>query len=76
MDISQGRLPYDCFWFLDMFMSEQELAIQIAEIDRIQIYDMNFSKACEGEVLQQFTANSACANEKNTRLLDEGMQRP
>ena len=33
-------------------MSEEELAVEIAEVDRIKVDDMDFAKACEGEVLE------------------------
>lgn len=30
------------FGFLDMFMTEEELAVEIAQVNRVQINDMNF----------------------------------
>ena len=32
------------FGFLDMFMTEEKLTIEIAQVDRVQIHNMNFSK--------------------------------
>ena len=38
--------------FLDVLMSEQELSIEVAEVDRIEVYYVDFAKACEDEILE------------------------
>jgi len=35
-----------------MFMSEKELAVQVTEIDRVEIDQVYLPEACEDEVLQ------------------------
>lgn len=52
-------------------MSEEELTVEIAEIDCVEIDDVNFTKARQGKVLEQFAANAAGADEKDARLLKE-----
>ena len=49
-------------------MSEEELAIEVAKIDCIQVYDMNFAKACQDQVLEQLTSYTTGADHQNTRL--------
>ena len=51
-----------------MFMTEEELAIQIAEIDCVEIDNMNFTEPRKHEILQQFAADAPSADEKYTRL--------
>ena len=40
------------FRLLDMFVSKEELTIQVAQIDSVKINDVNFAEAGEDEVLQ------------------------
>lgn len=51
-----------------MFLSKEELTIQVAQIDRVQVDDVDFAEAGQDEVLEELTADSACADEKNARL--------
>lgn len=45
-------LLYQSFGLLDMFMSEKELAVEITEVDSIEIDDMNFAKTSEDKIFQ------------------------
>ena len=49
-------------------MSEEELAVQIAEIDGVKVDDMNFTEAGQYQVLQQFAAYAASSDEKDASL--------
>jgi len=51
-----------------MLMSEEKLAIQVAQVDGVKIDDMDFTEACEDEVLQDFAADAASADKEDTRL--------
>ena len=51
-----------------MLMAEEELAIEIAEIDRVKINDVNLTKTSEDKVFQQFTTNSTRSHHQYTRL--------
>lgn len=42
-----------------MLVSEEELAVQVAEIDGIEIDDVDFAVASEKQVLEEFTADAA-----------------
>lgn len=53
---------YDSFWLLDMFVSEEELAVEVAEVDCVEVDDMYFAEAGQGEVLEEFAANATCAD--------------
>jgi hypothetical protein len=33
-------------------MSEQELSIEVAEVDGIEVYYVDFAEACEDEILE------------------------
>ena len=49
-------------------MSKQELTIEIAQINSIEVDDVNFAEAGEDEVFQQLATDAACADKKNARL--------
>ena len=53
---------------LDVFVAKEKLAIEITEVNSVQIDDVNLPKAREDKVLQQFTANAPCADQKHARL--------
>lgn len=55
-------------WFLDMFLSKEELAVQVAEIDCVKVDDVNFTEAGEDKVLQKLAANSTSTNHQHSRL--------
>lgn len=43
-----------------MLVPEQKLAIEVAEINGIQIDDMYFSEPSKDEVFEQLTSNTTC----------------
>ena len=50
------------FGLLDVFMAEKELAIEIAQIDCVEIHDMHFSESSEDKVLKQFAPNPSSSD--------------
>ena len=63
-----GKLTYECLGLLYMFETKEKLAIQVTQIDCVEIDDVNFAKTGEEEVLQQFAADATGTHEKHTRL--------
>lgn len=53
-----------------MFVSEEELAVQVREIDGIEVDDAYLPKAAEDEVLEQFAADAARAHHEHTCLCE------
>lgn len=51
-----------------MLVAKQELAIQVAEIDGVKVDDVDFAKAGENKVLEQFAADAASSYHENARL--------
>ena len=51
-----------------MFMSKEELAIEVTQIDCVKIDDVNLTKAGENKVLEELTPNTSSSNKKYTRL--------
>jgi hypothetical protein len=51
-----------------MFVSEEELAVEVAEVDCVEIDDVDFAEASEGEVLEKFAADPAGADEEDAGL--------
>lgn len=52
-------VPYQCLGLLDVLIAEQELAVEVAEIDGVEIYNVYLAEAGEDEVLEEFAANAA-----------------
>ena len=41
-----------------MLVAEQELAVEVAQVDGVEVDDVDFAKAGENEVLEQLAANA------------------
>jgi len=57
-----------------VFVSKKELAVQVAEIDRIEIDNVDFSEACEDEVLQELASDASGAYHEHSALCDIGQR--
>ena len=53
-----------------MLVTEEKLSIQIAEVDSIQIDDVNFAEAGEDKVLQKLAANPPSADHQDATLMN------
>jgi len=58
-----------------VLVPKQKLAVQVAEVNRVQVNDVDLAKAREHQILQQFAANASGSHHENTRLLDMRLQR-
>lgn len=56
------------FRLLDVLMAEEKLSVQIAQVDCIEIYDVDFTEAEEDDVLEKLAADATSANHQDTRL--------
>ena len=56
-----------------MLVSEQELAIQVAEVDRIQVDDVNLAKAREDQILEELASDASSADHQDLRLENDKM---
>ena len=64
----ENTMAYQSLRFLDMFVTEKELAIEVAEVNGVQVDNVNLTKAGEDKILQELTADAASANHQNARL--------
>lgn len=60
------RITHDGFWLLDMLVSEEELTVEITQVDRIKIDDINMVKTCHDKVLEQFASYTASTDEQHS----------
>lgn len=51
-----------------MFMSEEKLAVEVGQIDRVEVDNVNLAKAVEHEVFQKLAADAASAHHEHPRL--------
>ena len=51
-----------------MLVAKQKLSVEVAEVDRVQVDDVDFAEAGQDEVLEQFASDAASAHHENARL--------
>lgn len=51
-----------------MLITEEKLAVEVAEVDRVKINDVNLAEAGEDKVLQELAADSSRADHQDARL--------
>ena len=61
-----------------MLMSEEELPVEVAQVDRVKVDDVDLAIAGKHQVLEKLAADAASTNEEDTRLgivntLDDGL---
>jgi hypothetical protein len=62
------KSTYQCLRFLDVLVAEQELPVQIAQINRVQVDNVNLSKASEHKILEQFAADATSSHHQYAGL--------
>lgn len=45
-----------------MLMTEQKLAVQVAQVDSVKVDDVNLAEAGQDEILEEFTAYASSAD--------------
>lgn len=60
---------------LDMLLTKEELTVEVAEVDGVQINDVDLTEAGENKILQQLAANSSSADHQNARLMNATISR-
>ncbi len=51
-----------------MLLAEEKLPVEIAEVDRIEVDNVDLAKAGENEVLEEFASDAASADHEHARL--------
>jgi len=68
LDLDRRILPFNLvfqsqrFWLVDMFSSKEELSVEVADINGVQINNGDPSESGERETLDELTANTASAD--------------
>lgn len=62
------RSPYQSLGLLDVLITKEKLAIEIAQVDRIQVHDVYLAKSSKHEVLEKLAANATSSHHKYARL--------
>ena len=60
---------------LDMFLTKEELTVEVAEVNGVQINDVDLAEAGEDKILQKLAANSTSADHQNARLVNATISR-
>jgi hypothetical protein len=61
-------MTYQSLGLLDVLVAKQELPIEVAQINGVQIDNMDLAKAREHKILQQFASDTASAHHQHARL--------
>lgn len=67
-DSQEGGWTHQSLGLLDVFMSEEELSVEIAEVDCVEINDVNLPEPSEDKVFEKLAADAAGAYEEDARL--------
>jgi hypothetical protein len=59
---------HQCLGLLDVLIAEQELPVEVAEIDGVQVDNVDLAEAGEDEILEQFAADAASSHHQDARL--------
>jgi hypothetical protein len=51
-----------------MFMSEKKLAVEVGQIDRVEVDNVNLAEAVEHEVFQKLASDASSAHHEHSRL--------
>jgi len=51
-----------------VLIAEQELAIEVAEVDCVQVYDVDLAEASENEVFEKLAADATSSDHQHSRL--------
>lgn len=68
-------IAHQSFRFLDMLLTEEELTVEVAEVDSVQINNVDLTEASEDKILQKLAANSSGADHQNARLTNATISR-
>ena len=62
---------HHCFALLDIFLPEEELPVQIANVDGVHVDDMDVLEPGQGKVREDLATQSTSTNHKNLALVSE-----
>ena len=62
-------LAHQCLGLLDVLVAKQKLAVEVAEVDGVEVDNVDLAKAGEDEVLKQLAADAASPYHEYARLL-------
>jgi hypothetical protein len=61
-------VTYQGFRLFDVLVAKQELPVEVAEVDRVQVDNVNLAEPGEDEVLEELAADAASADHEHPRL--------
>lgn len=64
-------IAHQSLGLLDMLLTKEELTVEVAEVDCVQINDVDLAEAGEDKILQKLAPNSSSADHQNARLVDD-----
>lgn len=62
------RQTHQGLGLFNVFVPEQELAVEVGQVNGVEIHDVDVAEAGKHEVLEQLTSNAASADHEDARL--------
>lgn len=72
VELGGGLAGDQSLGLLDVCMTEEELAVEVGQVDCVEVDDMDLAKAGADEVLEEFAADATSADDQDARILDVG----
>lgn len=51
-----------------MLMSEEELSVEVGQVNRVEVNDVNLAEAVKDQVFQQLASDTSSAHHEDSRL--------
>lgn len=68
IELLRSFFGHQCLGLLDVFVTEKELSVQVAQVNGVEVDDVNFAESKENEVLEELAADAAGAHHQYSRL--------
>ncbi len=67
----QGKsiVAHQSLRFFYVLLTKEELTVEIAKVDGVQINDVDLAEASEDKIFQKLATNSSSAHHQNSRLM-------
>ena len=68
IELARRFFGHDGLGLLDVLHAEQELPVEVAQVDRIQVHQVDLAETGEDETFQEFATDASGANHQDSRL--------
>lgn len=59
---------YRCFGLLDVLIAEEKLAVEVAQVDGVEVNNVYLAESCEHQILEQLASDTSSSYHEHARL--------